>query len=102
MSKDEILVVPSHPGYAVTIDGRVLNVNRGRWMRLTKKARGGPGVMLYNQGVQTYFLVHRLVASLFMKDFDPSREVIHKDGNKENNHIDNLTLGGPLYNWRKV
>lgn len=34
--------------------------------------------------------LHRLVAQHFLRDFDPSLQINHKDGNKLNNHVDNL------------
>lgn len=35
-------------------------------------------------------LVHRLVASVFLKKEPSKNEVNHKDGNKKNNHLNNL------------
>lgn len=37
-----------------------------------------------------YFLVHRLVAQIFIPNPDMKPQVNHKDENKANNHIDNL------------
>lgn len=36
------------------------------------------------------FSCHRVVARLFKPDFDPSLDVDHIDGDKTNNHIENL------------
>ena len=39
-----------------------------------------------------HFLIHRLVASAFLPDWNPVLEVNHKDGNKLNNRADNLEM----------
>jgi hypothetical protein len=36
------------------------------------------------------FTIHRLIAETFIPNIDNKPEVNHKDGNKLNNHIDNL------------
>ena len=36
------------------------------------------------------FLVHRMVAEMWLDNFDPKMHVHHKDRNKHNNHADNL------------
>ena len=38
------------------------------------------------------FLVHRLVTSHFISPIPNKMEVNHKDGNKQNNHVDNLEI----------
>lgn len=39
--------------------------------------------------------VHRLVYEHFGNDFNPNYHIHHKDGNKQNNHIDNLECVNP-------
>ena len=47
-------------------------------------------VKLSKFGVETRFLVHRLVAEAFLENPDNKKEVNHRDGNKQNNKVSNL------------
>jgi len=42
------------------------------------------------KGVKSTILMHRLIATAFIPNPENKRTVNHKDGNKLNNHIDNL------------
>ena len=46
-------------------------------------------------------LVHRLVYEHFGNDFNPNYHIHHKDGNKQNNHIDNLECISPSEHSRR-
>lgn len=63
---------------------------KGRWMRAGKTKKGYHCLVLRKDGKNHNVLVHRLVAYAFVEGFNPSLEVNHKDGNKDNNHKDNL------------
>ena len=45
--------------------------------------------------------VHRLVYEHFGNDFNPNYHIHHKDGNKQNNHIDNLECISPAEHNRR-
>lgn len=47
-------------------------------------------VYLYVKIFSKHYAIHRLVAEMFIPNPDKKPEVNHKDGNKLNNHIDNL------------
>lgn len=47
-------------------------------------------VQLYKNGKSKMFKVHRLVAQTFIPNLRNKPQVNHKDGNKQNNFIDNL------------
>lgn len=44
------------------------------------------------------FYVHRLVASAFIRPLKPKEEINHIDGNKANNHVDNLEIVSRVQN----
>lgn len=47
-------------------------------------------VQLFKNGQRTKRYVHRLVAEAFCQKSESHNEVNHKDGNKQNNHAENL------------
>lgn len=55
------------------------------------QSRGYLQVSLYPYGIRTKLLVHRLVAIAYL-NCDSKNVVSHKDGNKLNNHKDNLIV----------
>ena len=42
--------------------------------------------------------VHQIVAAAFIPKFEYGMHINHIDGNKQNNHIDNLELSNPVHN----
>ncbi len=70
-------------------DGRVYNYPE-KILKLSN-SRGYSSVHLYQNGVRSHGQpVHRLVATAFIPNPENKITVNHKDGNKKNNHIDNL------------
>lgn len=55
-------------------------------------------VTLHNEGKKETIRVHRLVASLFLKNPNNLPVVNHKDENKQNNNVDNLEWCTQQYN----
>lgn len=74
--------------YEVSSNGNIRN-NKLQLLKLQAHSQGYLSVGLYKNGKGTNLLVHRLVAIAFLYN---SRFPIvnHKDGNKTNNHTDNL------------
>lgn len=67
-----------------------LCVKKGGIVSLRKAPRGYLRVRLYDNGRQHEEMVHRLVAETFLPNKKHLPSVIHKDGDKTNNRLDNL------------
>lgn len=89
--------------YAVSDFGRVVSLSRkisnhtgfinkpSRLLKSHKDKKGYPRVYLdKGDGKTRYIAIHRLVAIAFMPNPSNKPQVNHKDGNKENNYVNNL------------
>lgn len=75
--------------YGVTIDGQVYSHLRKRFLAQSS-IRGYLCAHLSKDGVGKCLYIHRLVAEAYIPNKYGKREVNHIDGNKHNNHINNL------------
>jgi hypothetical protein len=73
-------------GYKVSNYGKIKN-HRGRIGKGTEKHHSGYNIVTIKKGT---FLMHRLVAQVFIPNPENKPEVNHKDKNRLNNHVDNL------------
>lgn len=79
-------------GYEITIDGQVIS-HKGRHLRAMKQSIGSHGYKVVNlriDGKSSLCCVHRLVAIAHIDAIEDKPLVNHIDGNKLNNHRDNL------------
>ena len=67
-------------------------------LTLTTNNNGYKMVALNNKNKTKFFLVHRLVATAFIKNPNNYPVVNHKDENPQNNHVDNLEWCTQSYN----
>lgn len=77
--------------YTIYDDGRVYSSWRGGRFLKTTSRNGYPRVILstYNNGMQT-FSIHRLVGLAFIPLVEGKELINHIDGNRYNNHVENL------------
>jgi hypothetical protein len=59
-------------------------------MKLRIKNNGYESITLYKNTKKKYCLVHRLVAMTFIPNPENKPQINHIDGNKQNNHVNNL------------
>ena len=72
--------------YIVYPDGRVYSVRRNKFKKPSINKNGYFYVRIYNK----IHKIHRLVAQLFIENPNNFVTVNHKNGNKLDNHIENL------------
>lgn len=78
-------------GYEIYRDGRIFNLNYNNTnerKELTPYSTGNGYLQVRIKGKPT--LVHRLIAGLFIPNYLRKMQVNHIDGDKTNNHADNL------------
>lgn len=81
--------VADYPGYFVSSCGNVIG-KRGNILKGKTTWDGYKEVVLSDCGRRRSVRVHRLVMECFVGECPDGLQVNHKDGNKFNNHIDNL------------
>ena len=92
----ECKFIPGYEGlYMIYKDGRVLSCKLGKtrtfkFLSISNKTGWYVRVNLRKNKRSKTFYVHRLVADAFLENTNNHCEVNHIDGNKQNNHVDNL------------
>lgn len=86
--------------YQVSNTGKVLGLKRGKELKQHHNSKGYLRVTLTKEGKRPRFVVHRLVASAFIENPHEYPQVNHKDGDKENNHVENLEWCSQEMNMR--
>ena len=94
--------IPGYEGlYQVSNFGRVKSLPKIHGRRYWKNERilkiniaknGYAGVFLQKNKNIKRISIHRIVARVFLKNYDEKLQVNHKDGNKLNNNVDNLEM----------
>jgi len=78
--------------YDISTFGQIKNTKTNKILKPYSNHKGYLMVRLYHNKEPYDFSVHRLVALHFMPvRFIETDQVNHEDGNKKNNHLDNLT-----------
>ena len=91
-------------GLLVSNIGRVKNKN-DRILAIGDNGAGYKKVTIHNKDCKKVknFYIHRLVAEIFIGETcDVKTQVNHKDGDKSNNHVDNLEWVCPKENIRHM
>jgi len=65
-------------------------ISKEKILKSSLNAYGYPLVVLCCNNIRTTTLVHRLVAKAFINNLNNCPQVNHKDGNKQNNKLENL------------
>lgn len=76
--------------YEINILGEIRRKETKHILKPAKIKNGYLTVVLTKDGKCKTYLLHRLVASNFIKNINGYKEINHIDGNKLNNNVDNL------------
>lgn len=77
--------------YKISDYGDIIILKSGNYVKTSNNSRGYKSVTLScDTHKRTRYMLHRLVASTFIDCPNIEYDVNHKDGNKDNNHVDNL------------
>lgn len=79
-----------HPNYRISSCGRVMRKDNGRIHNGSKNNKGYIRFDLCEYGKRFVISAHRAVAEAFILKEKGKYQVNHKDGNKENNTVENL------------
>ena len=83
--------IPGYEGlYQVSNLGRVRRVDSGRILKPQKCTAGYLKISLSKKSIEKQFLVHRIVAKVFIQNQFYKPQVNHIDGDKTNNCVNNL------------
>lgn len=92
--------IPEYPGYEVSDHGRVRSYKKPgptihyytipKYKKLILHKKNYIAVHFWVNRKTKTFLVHRLVLLSFVGPCPQGMEACHKDGNRSNNHLDNL------------
>lgn len=94
----DICTPQSIPFLGVTREGQVYNLISGKELSFCDNGHGYKQVFIMVKGKRYVRYIHRLVAECYIPNPDGLPEVNHKDGNKANNHADNLEWCTSSYN----
>lgn len=84
-------IVKNTKHYLVSRCGIIKNAKTGRELKASRNNRGYlcSSVAFKDKGSRPE-LIHRIVATAFIRPPNPGEQVNHKDGDKTNNHVSNL------------
>jgi len=84
--------IQGYENYFATKEGKIFSSkNKAIKELLYENVAGYLRVKLYKNGKGTKVLVHRIIALCYLQKQDISKKIInHKDGNKQNNNVNNL------------
>lgn len=87
--KETYKTIKDYPNYEVSDLGNVRNIKTGRVLKPDYKG-GYQYAALCKEGKPKSHLIHRLVASAFIPNPENKPQVNHVNGDKTDNHIENL------------
>jgi hypothetical protein len=99
-NKEFLYPIIGHDGYWISKLGNIYSSLKSQLLKLqiNNLRKGYPYIGLHKNKKIKKYSIHRLVAQTFLPNPENKSQVNHKDGNKKNNHIDNLEWCTPREN----
>lgn len=83
-------IIKGYENYAVSNTGEIKSLKSDRLLKGSKNNSGYKYINLVKNKIKKTHSIHSLVMKYFGEKRKPNSIIDHKDGNKTNNHIDNL------------
>jgi len=85
--------IVNSPRYKILETGSIYSLQRSRWSKVGSKDKDGYIVLkTWIDGTKVYLRAHRIVYAKYIGRLNESMVVHHKDHNRANNSVKNLTL----------
>lgn len=86
----DAVAIPDFEGYFATREGLIVSTRRSEGGKILSYTVTKAGYIRIHFGFHKPVFAHRLIAMTFIPNPDDRPQVNHIDGNKANNHVDNL------------
>ncbi len=88
--------------YEISSCGRARNATTERMLKSSDDGRGYLKIQLYKEGKPSTMKIHKLVAEAFVDNPEGKKCVDHIDGDRTNNHRENLRAATQSENCRNT
>lgn len=85
----DFTIIPDFPNYLASKNGRIYSKPYKKFLKSINR-RGFEEVQLANKGNKKSFLLHNLIADMFIEKAEGKNLVGHKNGDKSDNRVENL------------
>lgn len=82
--------ITGFPNYGINMSGEIYSFTTRKKLKPWEQRNGYLIVRLFKGGKSFSKYVHRLVGEVFLDNPDNLPEINHKDGNRQNNNVENL------------
>lgn len=86
----EYKIIPNFEKYGLFENGDIINIKTNKILKKSKDNLGYIKYSIYGDYGSKTFRLHRLLGEMYLPKIEGKNIIDHKDGNKENNNLDNL------------